>query len=38
MVVSANRYTGSHLLMALAFGVLLGAFTEPIWMYFTAIE
>jgi uncharacterized coiled-coil protein SlyX len=35
MVASTNRYTGSHLLLALIFGMLLGAFTEPIWMYLT---
>jgi len=30
-----GKYLGTHLLMALGLGVLLGAFTEPIWMYLT---
>src|SRR5690348_7615155 len=31
-----GKYTGMHLLIALAFGMLLGAFTEPLWMYLTS--
>lgn len=34
-MTTPGRYLGTHLLMALALGVLLGAFTEPIWMFLT---
>jgi septal ring factor EnvC (AmiA/AmiB activator) len=30
-----RKYTGTHLLLGLAVGVLLGAMTEPVWTYFT---
>jgi hypothetical protein len=34
-LTTPGKYTGTHLLTALGLGVILGAFTEPIWMYLT---
>jgi uncharacterized membrane-anchored protein YhcB (DUF1043 family) len=37
MVASGSRYTGSHLVIALVLGLLVGALTQPIWMYLTQL-